>query len=256
MTEFLKESEKGKRTMSSYYALARYYDSLTENVDYKVRSDYISNFFSKYYNSPKNVLDLACGTGNIAVNLLEKSYKVTGVDLSDEMLCEADNKSNGEINLIKADMTDFQLDSKYDCCVCSLDSINHLLSLDDVEKCFNCVYNSLNDGGIFVFDVNTVYKHNNILAGNTFVFDEEDFFLSWDNEDEGNNIVRILIDVFAFNGKNYDRISEEFCERAYTVDELKSALHNFEIIGIYDDLSLNDYTEQSERIYFVCKRKK
>lgn len=255
MTEYLKESGKGKKTMSSYYALAQFYDSLTENVDYKVRSDYISNFFSKYYDSPRSVLDLACGTGNIAVNLVNEGYKVTGIDLSEEMLCEADNKADGKMELLKADMTDFKLDSKFDCCVCSLDSINHLLSLEDVEKCFNCVYGSLKSDGIFVFDVNTVYKHNNILAGNTFVFDEEDFFLSWDNEDEGENIIRILIDIFVFNGKSYDRLSEEFFERAYTVSELESVLYNFEIIGIYDDLSLNEYTEQSERIYFVCKRK-
>ena len=104
-------------------------------------------------------------------------------------------------------MTDFELPHKVDCCVCSLDSINHLKDIVEVKKCFDCVYNSLNDGGVFVFDVNTVYKHKNVLGNNTFVFDEEDFFLSWDNEYLGDNTVRILLDFFVYNGKNYDRFS-------------------------------------------------
>ena len=81
------------------------------------------------------------------------------------------------------------------------------------RKCFDCVYNSLDNGGVFVFDVNTVYKHQCILADNTFVFDEEDFFLSWDNEYLGDNTVRILLDFFVFNGSSYDRYSEEFNEK-------------------------------------------
>ena len=142
----------------------------------------------------------------------------------------------------------------FDCCVCSLDGINHLTDIVEVKKCFDCVYNSLNDGGIFVFDVNTVYKHKNVLGNNTFVFDEEDFFLSWDNEYLGDNTVRILLDFFVYNGKNYDRFSEEFNEIAYSVNELKSVLNNFNIIGIYDELNLNDIKEDSERIYFVLKK--
>ena len=151
-------------------------------------------------------------------------------------------------------MTDFELPHNVDCCVCSLDSINHLKDIVEVKKCFDCVYNSLNDGGVFVFDVNTVYKHKNVLGNNTFVFDEEDFFLSWDNEYLGDNTVRILLDFFVYNGKNYDRFSEEFNEKAYSVNELKSVLNNFNIIGIYDELNLDDIKDNSERIYFVLKK--
>ena len=144
--------------------------------------------------------------------------------------------------------------AKVDCCICSLDSINHLKDISEVRKCFDCVYNSLDNGGVFVFDVNTVYKHQCILADNTFVFDEEDFFLSWDNEYLGDNTVRILLDFFVFNGSSYDRYSEEFNEKAYTVEELKNILDKFEIIGIYDEMTLEPPKSDSERIYFVCKK--
>lgn len=239
---------------SSYNNFARYYDILTENVDYKVRSDYISNFFSDYGNGGNKLLDLACGTGSFSKEFIEKGYSVTGVDLSCDMLSIAENKLNSKAKFIYADMTSFKFSDKFDFCICMLDSINHLTDIELVKKCFNCVYDSLNKGGIFVFDVNTPHKHNCILADNTFVFDEEDFFLSWDNELEDNNVVRILIDIFAFNGKNYDRFSEEFYEKAYEIEEIKSIAGNYEIIGIYDELTLNQPKKDSERIYFVLKR--
>lgn len=241
--------------MSSYETFARFYDYLTENVDYKVRSDYISNFFSDCDKSGK-LLDLACGTGTFSKLFSDKGYSVTGMDISEEMLTAAQNKCSGKVDFLKGDITDFLLPEKYDFCICMLDSINHLEGIEDVRKSFNCVYNALNDGGIFVFDVNTVYKHKFVLADNTFVFDEEDFFLAWDNEYTEDNRVRIILDFFVYNGKSYDRYSEEFYEKAYEIEELMSALSQFEIIGVYDELTENLPKEDSERVYFVCKRKK
>lgn len=241
--------------MSSYNTFAQFYDYLTENVDYKVRSEYISNFFSAFGKNGGRVLDLACGTGTVTKLLSEKGYDATGIDISEEMLTVAEAKCNGSVNLLRGDISNFSLPEKYDFCVCSLDSINHLDGIASVKNCFSCVHNALNDNGIFVFDVNTVYKHNSVLDNNTFAFDEEEFFLCWDNENAGDNTVRILLDFFVLNGSSYDRYSEEFYEKAYELDELKSALKGFEIIGIYDDLTLNPPNDKSERVYFVCKRK-
>lgn len=240
--------------MSSYKKFADFYDTLTENVDYKVRSGYISNFFCQYGNGGNKVLDLACGTGSFSREFIDRGYSVLGVDMSSDMLTVADNKCAGNARFIQCDMTDFELNEKFDYCICMLDSINHLENINDVEKCFKCVYESLNPGGLFIFDVNTVYKHKNILADNTFVFDYDDFFLSWDNEYMGDNVVRILLDMFVFNGVNYDRYSEEFCEKAYTVDELRKVLCKFEILGIFDELTENEPKPDSERIYFVLRR--
>ena len=219
----------------SYNTFAKFYDTLTENVEYKKRVDYISSFFKRYAEKCDTVLDLACGTGSVSKYLSDLDYNVIGLDLSDEMLTVASSKQIKNVMFIKGDMTD-------------------LKDIVEVKKCFDCVYNSLNDGGVFVFDVNTVYKHKNVLGNNTFVFDEEDFFLSWDNEYLGDNTVRILLDFFVYNGKNYDRFSEEFNEKAYSVNELKSVLDNFNIIGIYDELNLDDIKDDSERIYFVLKK--
>lgn len=240
--------------MSSYNTLAQFYDYLTENVDYKVRSEYISNFFSEFGNNGKSVLDLACGTGTISKLLCDRGYKVTGLDISDEMLTVALEKCQGDVNFLKGDISNFSFSEKFDYCICLLDSINHLEDINSVKQCFNCVYNSLNKDGLFIFDVNTVYKHKNILGDNTFVFDEDDFFLSWDNEYFDDNRVRILLDFFVFNGRNYDRFSEEFYEKAYELDVLKNLLNDFEIVAVYNELTEDLPEENSERVYFICRK--
>lgn len=240
--------------MASYNIFAEFYDDLTQNVEYEKIAKYVSSFFKKYYPSGKTVLDLACGTGTLSKLLNEEGYNIIGIDLSDDMLCIASSKSVDKASFIKGNISSFALPQKVDYCVCSLDSINHLKSIEQVGECFNCVYNSLVDGGIFVFDVNTVYKHKNVLNDNTFVFDEENFFLSWDNEYLGENTVRILLDFFVFNGVNYDRFSEEFCEKAYEISEIENKLNKFKILGVYDELTLTEPKNDSERIYFVCKK--
>ncbi len=243
--------------MKSYNYFAEIYDDLTENVDYKVRSEYISGFFNSYgLKAGSKILDLACGTGSFALELINKGYSVTGIDKSSEMLTIADNKLKGKVSLVNAEMQNFVLTESVDAVICMLDSINHLESENDVNNCFKCVYNSLNKNGLFIFDVNTVYKQNYILADNSFVFDEENYFLSWDNEPLDNNKVRILLDIFNYNGVNYDRYSEEFIETAYDIDCLIRLLTPyFDVLGIYDDLSLEKPETSSERLYFVCKRR-
>ena len=240
--------------MSGYGPFSYFYDRLTLNISYKDRAEYFDRLIKLHGGRKNLLLDLACGTGSVSEYLADMGMEVIGMDLSDEMLTEACLKGIKRAVFIKGDMTCFTLPQKVDCCICSLDSINHLKDIGEVRKCFDCVYNSLDNGGVFVFDVNTVYKHQCILADNTFVFDEEDFFLSWDNEYLGDNTVRILLDFFVFNGSSYDRYSEEFNEKAYTVDELKNILDKFEIIGIYDEMTLDSPKSDSERIYFVCKK--
>lgn len=240
----------------SYNYFSQVYDDLTDNVEYEKRANYILKLFKENGVKSGTVLDLACGTGTMGLIVKNSGFDVIGIDLSDDMLSIADNKSNGLIKLIKAPMQDFSLDMSVDACMCNLDSINHLDNIEDVKSTFRCVYNSLNEDGVFIFDVNTVYKHKNILADNSFIFDEEDYFLAWDNEKLSDNVIGIYIDIFVFNGKNYDRYSESFKEKAYEVDELKLALEPyFDVLDVFDELSREKAKNDSERLYFVCKRK-
>lgn len=245
--------------MSSYQTFAYLYDELTQNVEYEKRCDYILSFFEKNGIKSGTVLDLACGTGSMSIPFMKKGYNIIGLDYSEEMLEIASNRLSevgNNFSLLKAKMQEFELSEKADACICCLDSINHLNNIDDVQATFKNVYDSLNNNGLFVFDVNTVYKHNKILADNTFVFDEDDYYLIWDNEAVDDRTVRILLDMFLFNGENYDRFSEEFEETAYSVEELSTWLKNsgFVNIKVYDELSYDEPKNDSERLYFVCKK--
>ena len=245
--------------MSSYNIFAKYYDLLTQNIDYNAGSNFISGIFKA--ENVHSVIDLACGTGVMSEMLIDNGFSVLGIDYSCDMLCVAENrlsKTNGDYTLINAKMQDFSLDRKYDACVCCLDSINHLTDENDVLKTFKCVFNSLNDFGIFIFDVNTVYKHQTSLNNRAYVFDEEDFFLSWDNELLENDTVRILLDFFVYNGTSYDRYSEEFLERAYKKELLKEMLNiaGFEKIEVCGDFEHSAPTETDERLFFICYKTK
>lgn len=245
--------------MSSYNLFASFYDELTENVDYKVRSEYISGFFLANGVNSGTILDLACGTCSMSAELAEKGYNIVGIDSSQEMLTVAENKlcAKGiKHTLINAKMQDFTLTDSVDGCICCLDSINHITDYNDVEKTFKNVYKSLKVGGVFVFDVNTSYKHNNILADNTFVFDEDNYYLVWDNEICDDNTVRIILDFFIPQNNLYSRYSEEFYEKAYESSVLKKSLTDcgFNVLGVYDELTKNSENPNSERLYFVCKK--
>ena len=93
----------------SYNTFAKFYDTLTENVEYKKRVDYISSFFKRYADKCDTVLDLACGTGSVSKYLSDLGYNVIGLDLSDEMLTVASSKQIKNAMFIKGDMTNFEL---------------------------------------------------------------------------------------------------------------------------------------------------
>lgn len=247
------------KQMNSYCEFSAVYDELTQNVDYPKRFEYINHFLIENNITNGTILDLACGTGSMSIELIKNGFDVIGIDLSENMLEIASNRLleyGDNFSLLKGNMTEYRLENSVKACICSLDSINHLNDINDVEKTFCNVYNSLDENGVFVFDVNTTYKHNEILANNTFVFDEEDFYLVWDNEFVSDRVVRILLDMFVWNGKSYDRFSESFEETAYSIDELLDALcrAGFSDISVYDELTLNPPREKSERLYFICKK--
>lgn len=153
--------------MSSYQTFAYLYDELTQNVEYEKRCDYILSFFEKNGIKSGTVLDLACGTGSMSIPFMKKGYNIIGLDYSEEMLEIASNRlfeAGNNFSLLKAKMQEFELSEKVDACICCLDSINHLNNIDDVQATFKNVYDSLNNNGLFVFDVNTIYKHNEVLA--------------------------------------------------------------------------------------------
>lgn len=247
--------------MSSYTAFARYYDSLTLNVNYPERAEYLCNLFSRYAHNTGITLDLACGTGSLTVELAKRGLDIYGIDGSMSMLSVAQQKAADndlKILFLCQQMQHIDLYGTVDTVICALDSINHLTSEKDVQSAFQRVSLFLNEDGFFVFDVNTIYKHKFVLANNTFVYDTDDVFCVWQNNYESKiNRVGISLDFFARDGEVYRRSSEHFFERAYSTEHLISMLNQvgLELVHIYGDMSFQEPNDKSERLVFVTKKK-
>ena len=243
----------------SYGIFAEFYDKLTLNVDYERRASYIAVLFAKLGHNMGLTLDLACGTGSLTLALAKMGVDIYGVDASEEMLSIAHEKAyeeNIDTLFLCQKMQELDLYGTIDTCVCTLDSINHLTNPDDVRKAFSKVSLFMNKGGYFLFDVNTVYKHREVLANNTFVYDTDEVYCVWQNTLKENDIVDMELTFFVPDGESYFRYDESFSERAYSREQLTEMLNEagFEVQAIYGDMGFFEPTDKEQRVVFVAKK--
>lgn len=244
--------------MDSYGFFARYYDGLMTDAQYSERCAYILELLKRHNHDPGITLDLACGTGALTRELYKCGVDVYGVDASEEMLTEAVQKNCEEgINILYLcqKMQELDLYGTIDTCVCTLDSINHLTEVEDVAVAFDRVGLFMNKDGLFVFDVNTVYKHREVLADNAFVFENENVFCVWQNMPAGDDITEITLDFFEEEDGVYYRSGESFCERAYSREVLAELLSRagFELEAVYGDMSFDEPGEDEQRAVYVAR---
>jgi len=241
----------------SYGVFASFYDALTDNVEYHNKAQYLHNFMQKYKPGCSLIVDLACGTGSLSVELANLGYDVIGVDISPDMLMEARMKSPGSILYLCQPMQNLDLYGTVDAMLCTLDSVNHITDQEVLQEAFRRVALFLEPDGIFIFDANTPYKHEHILASNTFVYDTDKVFCVWQNQPGSNGIVSVTLDFFEPDGDVYIRNSESFCERAYSHDDILKMLDTagLEICAEFDDYTDSPPIETTQRIVYICRKK-
>ncbi len=245
--------------MSSYGVFADFYDSLTLNVEYEKRAVHLLDVLKRHNHDAGLTLDLACGTGNLTIVLKKLGVDIYGVDGSNEMLSVAQEKSADEglgLLFLCQKMQELDLYGTIDTCLCTLDSINHMTREDDVQQTFDKVSLFMNAGGLFVFDVNTVFKHREILADNTFVYDCEDVFCVWQNSLKENNIVDMDLTFFIPEDGLFERADEHFSERAYSDSKIKSMLEKsgFKVESVYADMSFDEVKKDTQRAVYVARK--
>lgn len=238
----------------SYGAFARWYDALTADVDYDKYAEFIHTALQKYKPGCKLIADLACGTGSLTVRLAELGYDVIGVDSSPDMLSVAREKGDSILYLNQR-LEELDLYGTVDAFVCTLDSINHIVSEKNLVAAFTRAALFLEPDGIFIFDANTPYKHREILADNAFIYDLGEIYCVWQNE-TNNDLTSISLDFFEKQGEVYIRSSESMKERGYSPEHLSLLLEKagLEIIGANDDYSAAPPNEKSQRIVYICKK--
>ncbi|CAH2214428.1 class I SAM-dependent DNA methyltransferase [Tepidibacter aestuarii] len=244
-----------------YKDFAFIYDNLMDNVDYDKWVDYVEEIIKKEDVQVKNILELACGTGNLTIPFAKKNYDILGIDISEDMLSVAREKcidEGIEVVFLNQDMTELDFEVyNLDCVLCACDGFNYILEDEDIQSIFDNVYGLLKKKGVFIFDISSYNKLSNILGNNTFGENREDITYIWENYfDDESNMVEMDLAFFTRNGEYYQKFEETHYQRAYKNDEIINMLQNtgFDYIKVYRDFTFLDADEETERVFFVCKK--
>ncbi|MBQ7098778.1 MAG: methyltransferase domain-containing protein [Oscillospiraceae bacterium] len=245
--------------MNAYGALAASYDRLTNDVDYKAWVDFAHAILEKEGLKVRTVADLACGTGSATRLLAQRGYRVTAVDLSEDMLTEAMDKCGDLENLptfVHQNLAQLKLPRAVDMAVCFLDSLDYILNPDDCAAAICQTYRALNPGGIFIFDVNTPEKLR-AMDGQVFLDEDDDVYCIWRGEFDGEtNICSYGMDLFQREGDVWVRSFEEHQEYAYSIEQLKTYLKQagFTRIEVYADRLFCAPREGEQRVWFKARK--
>ena len=236
-----------------YDLIAPVYDRINGEIDYSRWADFFEEIFKNEYDGrPELVLDLGCGTGRMTLELAKRGYDMTGVDYSVEMLDIAREEAekagvSSDILWLWQDLCSFELYGTVDAAVCCLDTVNHLTDTKSLNRFFDLVHNYLSPDGLFFFDINGKYKFEKVYSNNSYVYEEDNGLVIWQNYyNPKNKLCDFLITVFEeLPDGTYAREDEMQRERMYTLKSIKKALsdNSFEFIGASNKEVSNVYIQ-------------
>lgn len=243
--------------MDAYTGFAEVYDSFMDDVPYEAWCERIVQILHSYGIEDGLVLDLCCGTGTLTRLLEMAGYDMIGVDLSLDMLEEARSHEDSGILYLLQDMREFELYGTVRAVVCTCDSLNYLLEEEELQHVFSLVNNYLDPQGIFIFDMNTVYKYREILADSVICDNRETACFTWENcfdEESGINEYAMNFFVQTENGL-YERFEEYHYQKAYERERIEELLaaSGLKLLAVYGAGGAALPEETSERLWFVAR---
>lgn len=251
--------------MSSYESFASVYDMFMDNIPYREWCRYLIGLLQEYGVQDGLVLELGCGTGKATRLLSRAGYDMIGIDNSPDMLeiaLEKEGKTKDDILYLLQDMRSFELYGTVRAIVSICDSINYVIEPEDLLKVFKLVNNYLDPGGIFIFDMNTKYKYEEILGECTIAENRDTASFIWDNyydcEEQINEYDLTLFIPEEEAGKNmYRKYEEIHYQRAYDMEEVKNLLAKagMEFVAVYDAFTHRPPRAVSERVYIIAREK-
>lgn len=253
--------------MDAYTSFALVYDLFMDNVPYEEWHEYLVAILKEYDISDGILLDLGCGTGKMARLLRKDGYDMIGVDNSMEMLEIARSKEqlqeeNGqkEILYLLQDMQEFELYGTVRAVYSGCDSLNYILNEEELKTVFELVNNYLDPGGIFIFDMNTSYKYEELLSDNTFAENREECSFIWENyydEDERINEYDLTLFIQEPDEKNevFYRYQETHYQKNYKLNTICSLLEQagLKLEAVYDAYTREPLCDTSERMLIIAR---
>ncbi|WP_077618876.1 class I SAM-dependent DNA methyltransferase [Bacillus sinesaloumensis] len=246
----------------SYGEFAYIYDDLMRDVDYNQWITFFKKKAARLKKSqPLRVLDIGCGTGEIAIQLAKEGYEVVGVDLSEDMLAVANNKAieaGVSVEFYQQDMVEISGFAPFDIVLIFCDSLNYLQTEEDVQRTLQNVYELVFPDGIFLFDVHSVHKMDSIFLDGPFVSSDENVSFIWNCfAGAHRHSVEHELSFFVKNEHNddYARFDEFHEQRTFPIETYRTWL---EEIGFNVQEIIADFTEvpqeTSERILFTVTK--
>ena len=248
--------------MEAYTGFAYVYDEYMDNIPYEEWGEYMMTLLKENgVSDGMSVLELGCGTGTVTRMLSKSGYDCVGLDMSEDMLSIASDKTFEEdLHIIYTcqDMRDFEVPYSMDAMISIGDSMNYITCVDDLENVFSCVRENLKENGVFIFDLKTIHFFRDILADNTYAQNRDDSAFIWDNyydEEERNNEYELAVFVKNEDG-TFDRFEEQHYQHGFTIEEVTGAARKagLNVKSIYNAFTKDAPDDSSERLYFIIKR--
>ncbi|MCL1996544.1 MAG: class I SAM-dependent methyltransferase [Defluviitaleaceae bacterium] len=228
------------------------------DINYAQWGVFIDNIIKAHMPKASLVLDLGCGTGNLTT--LFPHYEMIALDISTDMLMVAREKAESlgqNVLFLNQDIRSFELYGTVDACICTCDCLNYILEQDELLQTFRLVKNYLNPNGVFIFDINSTHKFENILATNTFSQTEPNSAIIWENYyNKSTKINEYNLTIFTQQKNSmYIRNGEIHYQRAYTEQEIESFAKTagLTVTGKYDGYTKNAPKLTSERLVYIVK---
>ena len=240
--------------MDAYTGFAEVYDMFMDNIPYETWCEYLTGLLKEQGVTEGLLLDLGCGTGTLTRLLAAEGYDMIGVDLSDEMLEIAMDhqreKPDGILYLLQ-DMREFELYGTVRGIVSICDSMNYLTEYEDLVQVLRLANNYLDPGGVFIFDLNSVYKYSEILGEQTIAENRDEGSFIWENyfdQEEGINEYDLTLFIREEDGR-FRKYEETHFQRAYEQKEVEEAIREagMELVAVYDA-----FTKEPPKPVFCC----
>lgn len=243
--------------------MASLYDKLMMDAPYDDWVNFTEEAFKQSGKQINRIADLGCGTGEISTRLAMAGYTVSGIDYSVDMLTYAEHKASEDklsIQWVHQDLKELEGLKNLDAAISYCDVINYIVSEKELRTVFKRVADSLKEGGLFLFDVHSLFHVQHHLINQTFAdVTDEASYIWFCSEGENPGEMHHDLTFFSLDVNKYERFQEYHHQRTYSITFYQQLLKDagFENINIYADFSLKkkNLNEKSERIFFIAEKR-
>lgn len=242
----------------AYNEFAYFYDELNSEADYDRLFEAVHGQLKAHGIQEGIIADLGCGTGDLTLMLAQAGYDMIAIDQSQEMLSVLRDKAEQldareGLLLLNQDLLALDLYGTIQAAVSTFDTYNHIGPYEKFDEAIRNAAFFMEKGGVFLFDMNTPYKHRSVLGENEFSIEAEDAVCNWQNHyDPDEDKVEMTISIHYLDTDEV--YTERFCEYSYTLEQVKASLerHGFALESVCDGEDFGELRPDSQRMFFVA----